>query len=158
MTQAGRSISIKCALSEEVRHAGDHWRKSKGRWVKIPDLPGRVVALGVRRLSEPRFLNRTKGDPLALRRGMLGWVLGITLQLDRNSIRIAVSPGQWELDRVATNVAFTKELWFMIIMIARKVHDELDMVIIACNNQVKCFSTGANLVVGWWWINMMLSQ
>ena len=36
----------------------------------------------------------------------------------------------------------------MIMMIASGKYDELDMVIIACNNQVMCCSTGANLVVG----------
>ena len=63
---------------------GDIGVSPRGQVLKIPTLPGRVSPLRMQRCSEPRFLRCTKGDLRLPSRGMPGFVLGISLQLDRN--------------------------------------------------------------------------
>jgi hypothetical protein len=55
--------------------------------------PTRVLPLGMQHQSNPQFLNYTKGDLCDPDVGSAQFVLEVPLQLDRNSIRIAVALG-----------------------------------------------------------------
>ena len=63
---------------------GDIGVSLRGQVLKIPALPGRVSPLRMRRCLDPRLLSCTKGDLIATPTGEVGFVLGISLQLDKN--------------------------------------------------------------------------